>query len=115
MITYYEIREKELTLTASYSERKFNSYVNLHKLLLKLYSEKFFWSLSAIPFILSSYFTGWYLLFLIGHFFFWILKEQKDYLKLCEADIHELELTILVLEDLRKERKTIEVKRTENS
>lgn len=106
-MNYHDIKQKELETTKDYSEKKFKRYIKLHRILLSLYSEMFFWSLSLIvmmlfPIILGQ--TNLCLLFLFGHLLFWKLKGEKMYHKDCDKDIEELELTILVLEDIKKER-----------
>ena len=55
-----------------------------------------------LPFIFEQY--DMYLLCLIVHFLFWEFKGEKMYHKDCYKDIEELELTIQVLEDIKKEK-----------
>ena len=106
MDKYHSIREGELETTKDYCEKRFNRYIKFHKILRKLYSELFFWSISTLPFLIVSVFilNGAYLFFLIVHFLFWKFKGEKMYHKDCDKDIEELELTIEVLEDIKKEK-----------
>ena len=79
MDKYHSIKEKELETTKDYSEERFNRYLRSHRILRKLYSELFFWSISILPFIIVSVFLlqDSYLFFLIVHFLFWYFKGEK--------------------------------------
>lgn len=106
-MNYHDIKQKELETTKDYSEKRLKRYIKLHKILLSLYSKLFFWSISFIammiyPIIFGE--TDLYLLFIFVHFLFWYFKGEKMYHNDCDKDIEELELTILVLEDIKKER-----------
>ena len=107
-MNYHSIKEKELETTKDYSEERFNRYLRFHKILKGLYSELFFWSVSIIPFFIMVVFIlkEAYLFFLFIHFLFWKFLGEKMYHKQCDKDIEELELTILVLEDIKKEKFT---------
>jgi hypothetical protein len=43
-------------------------------------------------------------LFVLVHFLYWTIKGKKDARKFIEEDVSELDLSIEVLEDIRKER-----------
>jgi len=45
-----------------------------------------------------------YLFFLFIHFLFWKFLGEKMYHKQCDKDIEGLDITIEVLEDIRKEK-----------
>lgn len=108
MANYHSIRQKELETTQDYSEKKFNRYIKSHKILKSLYSELFFWSISLLPMIVFPIFMGGDIgtfgFFFFVHFLFWYFKGQKIYHKDCDGDIEILELTIEVLEDIKKEK-----------
>ena len=107
MSNYHQIKEKELKTTEKYSEKKMNRYINLHKILLKLYSKIFFWSISLIPIIVMPIIfdmTDYYIIFLFTHFLFWYFKGDKMYHKDCDGDIEEIKTTIQVLEDIKYEK-----------
>jgi hypothetical protein len=106
MDKYHTIREEELETTKYYSESKFNAYIRFHRILRKLYSKFFFWSVSIIPFFIMVVFflKEAYLFFLFIHFIFWKFFGEKMYHKQCDKDIEGLDITIEVLEDIKKEK-----------
>jgi len=107
-MNYHEIKEKELKTTKDYSNRKLSRYIKSHKILLKISSEFFFWSLSFIifmiyPFLLDNT-LGMSLFFLISHLVYWKWWGTKWYYKEMNDLVKELELTIEVLQDIQQER-----------
>lgn len=108
MPNYYQIREKELETTKDFSLKKFNRYLKAHKILRSLYTELFFWSVSLIPIIVFPIFmdggVGTFALFFFVHFLFWYFKGQRMYYTDCKNDIEELDVTIEVLLDIKKEK-----------
>ncbi len=114
MKTYQEIKNDELIVTKNYSNKKLDRYILNCKFLRKLFSETFFWIVSFIPFLaIPSVFIylGFFKLdimtvsmFTLLHFLFWLLKGKKEANKVISETLPELELTIEVLEDIRKER-----------
>lgn len=107
---YHEIKEKEFLTTQEYSERKFNRYLKAHRILLSVTNEKFFWFISFVPFAIFSFFSGEYLFFLIIHFLYWMLYGKRKCEEFCSNDTEELEITIWVLEDIKKERESNSIK-----
>ena len=109
-MNYHDIKQNELKTTENYSDRKFKNYLRVHYILLSLFSNLFFWAISFIPFVILPIFTGQtnlYGLFLFAHLLFWKIYAEKKYHELCDKDREELELTIEVLEDIKKERNRI--------
>jgi hypothetical protein len=108
MANYHSIKAQEQETTKSFSAKKFHWYVKGHKILLALYSEFFFWGISWIPFLIFPFLFGlpqaFYLFYVIAHFIMWEVTLKKKYHKECDNDIIELELTIQVLMDIKKER-----------
>jgi len=114
MKNYHEIKKDELIVTEHYSNKKLDKYIWNCKVLRKLFSETFFWIVSFIPFcIIPSVFIylGFFeldvttvFMFTLFHFVFWFLKGKKEANKVISETLPELELTIEVLEDIRKER-----------
>ncbi len=108
MPNYHEIKQQELNTTKNYSNRKFNLYLIGHKVLMRLSSQFSYWLMSFVIFmafaLLSFNDPMIYLFMLVCHFLFWefwgINRHHKD---MSELRI-ELELTIRVLEDIKKER-----------
>lgn len=109
MPNYHEIKETELETTKDYSDKKFDKYLRSHKLLKSLHSELFFWSISLIPFFIYPLILdntiGMWLFFIFCHMLFWTFWGKKEYHKICDESIEELELHIQVLEDIKEERK----------
>ena len=114
MKNYNEIKNEELIVTKHYSDKKLDRYIWNCKFLRKLFSETFFWIISCIPFIIIP---GIFILigfleldiitvflFTLSHLLFWLLKGKKEAIKVISETLPELELTIEVLEDIRKER-----------
>jgi hypothetical protein len=114
MKNYNEIKNKELIVTKHYSDKKLDKYIWNCKFLRKLFGETFFWIISCIPFIIIP---GIFILigfleldiitvflFTFSHLLFWLLKGKKEAIKVISETLPELELTIEVLEDIRKER-----------
>jgi hypothetical protein len=109
-MNYHSIKRSELKTTENYSERKFKIYLKIHYILLSLYSELFFWTISFIPFItlaICIYPENLNGIILFFHFLCWKLFAKRKYHELCDKDIEDLELTIEVLEDIKKERNRI--------
>lgn len=114
MKNYNEIKNEELIVTKNYSDKKLDRYIWNCKFLRKLFSENFFWIISCIPFIIIPgifILVGFFkldiitvFLFTIAHLLFWLLRGKKDAIKIISETLPELELTIEVLEDIRKER-----------
>lgn len=108
MEDYQKIREIELERTKDYSNRKFNWYLRAHKLLRFLYSELFFWSISLLPMIIFPILLGgdlkMYILFFFAHFLFWFIKGERMYHKDCDEDVELIDITIKVLQELKRER-----------
>ena len=114
MKSYEEIKEKELITTEKLSIKQLDRYIWFCKFLKKMLTENFFWIISAIPFfIIPSIFisigffeldTMTIFLFTIVHFLFWFIKGRKEAIKVIDETLPELEITIDVLEDIRKER-----------
>jgi hypothetical protein len=114
MKSYQEVKEEELIVTKNYSNKKLNRYIWLCKLIRKMFTEEFFWAMSLIPYtIIPSVFVylGFFkwepvtiFLFVLVHFLYWTIKGKKDARKFIEEDVPELDLSIEVLEDIRKER-----------
>jgi hypothetical protein len=115
MKSYQEIKEEELITTEKYSNKKLDKYIWNCKFLRKLFNENFFWVISIIPFfIIPGIFilVGFLeldiitiFLFTITHLLFWLLKGKKEAIKVINETLPELDLSIEVLEDIRKERK----------
>jgi|688.fasta_scaffold466184_2 hypothetical protein len=114
MKTYQEVKNDELIVTRYYSKRKLDRYIWFCKVLRKLFSETFFWIVSFIPFLaIPSVFIylGFFKLnimtvsmFTVLHFLYWFLKGRKEAIKLIDENLPELDLSIEVLQDIRKER-----------
>ena len=114
MKNYNEIKNEELIVTKHYSDKKLDKYIWNCKFLRKLFGENFFWIVSFIPFIIIPgifILIGFLeldiitiLLFIITHLIFWLLKGKKEAIKIISETLPELELTIEVLEDIKKER-----------
>jgi hypothetical protein len=115
MESYNEVKSKELEVTKDYSNKKLNKYIMSCKLLNTfMFNEVFIWIVSLITFaiipsifILLGFFdldslTIW--MFGITHFIYWIFVGSKGCKKLIDDTKPELELSIEVLEDIRKER-----------
>ena len=115
MKSYHEIKEEELITTEKYSNKKLDKYIWNCKFLRKLFSENFFWVISVIPFVIIPgifILVGFleldiitFFLFTITHLLFWLLKGKKEAIKVINETLPELDLSIEVLEDIRKERK----------
>ena len=109
-----EIKEKELITTEKFSTKQLDRYIWFCKFLKKMLTENFFWVISAIPFILFPSVFIWLgffelnvmtiFLFTIVHFLFWFIKGRKEAIKVIDETLPELEITIDVLENIRKER-----------
>lgn len=111
-MNYHEIKRNELTNTEKFSDRKYKIYLKAHYVLRYVYSELFFWTLSFATFIIFPIIFGQTSLFgffLISHFLYWKFFGERKYHELCDNDIEELELTIQVLEDIQKERTTVNI------
>ena len=109
-MNYHDIKQNELKTTENYSDRKFKNYLRVHYILLSLFSYLFYWAISFIPFVILPIFTGQtnlYGLFLLTHLLFWKFYAEKKYHDLCDKDKEDLELTIEVLEEIKKERNRI--------
>lgn len=108
MPSYYDIKQKELKTTKDFSEKKFNRYVKAHRILRALYSELFFWSVSLVPLIICAFLIGGsvevFAFFFFVHFLFWYFKGQRMFYEDCRNDIEELDVTIEVLLDIKKEK-----------
>jgi len=107
-MNYQEIKQKELETTKDYSNSRLSRYIKSHKILLRVSSEFFFWSISFIMFmiypLLLDNTLGMSLFFLISHLVYWKLWGTKWYHKEMNTLVKELELTIEVLQDIKKER-----------
>jgi hypothetical protein len=106
-MNYHDIKNKEIETTKDYSEKKFRIYIKSHKILLSLYSKWVFWFSSFIPIIVIPIIFGdinLYPIFVFAHFLYWYFKGEAKYHKDCDQEIEEIELTIIVLEDIQKER-----------
>jgi hypothetical protein len=106
-MNYHDVRQKELETTKNLSLKGMNRYIKFHRILLSMYSKIVFWSLSFIIVMLLPLIFGqsdMYLLCLIVHFIFWHVVGEKMYHRDCDKEIEELELTIQVLEDIKKEK-----------
>jgi hypothetical protein len=114
MKNYYEIKEEELEVTEDYSDKKMYRYIWLCKILRKMYSEAFFWIISSLPFFAIPgifIYLGFFgldimtvSLFVLTHFIYWHLSGRKEVIRIIDETVPELDLTIEVLEDIRKER-----------
>jgi thiosulfate reductase cytochrome b subunit len=114
MKSYQEIKEEELIITENYSNKKLDRYIWLSKTLRKFFNENFLWSISIIPYaVIPSIFVylGFFkwepvtiFLFVLVHFLYWTIKGKKDTRKFIEENLPELDISIEVLEDIRKER-----------
>ncbi len=114
MKSYQEIKEEELITTKNFSNKKLDRYIWLCKFLRKILNENFFWTASLVSYtIIPSIFVylGFFkwepvtiFLFVLVHFLYWAIKGKKDVRKFIEEDVPELDLSIEVLEDIRKER-----------
>lgn len=113
-MNYNEIKEKELITTEKYSIKQLNKYIWFCKLIRKMLSENFFWVISIIPFIIFPLVFIWLgffeldpmtvFLFTALHFLYWVIKGRKEALKIINESLPEVDITIEVLEDIRKER-----------
>lgn len=106
-MNYHDIRQKELETTKKLSLSGMNRYIKFHVILLSMYSKIVFWSLTFIVTMLFPFLFGQYNLFLlclIVHFIFWHVVGEKMYHRDCDKEIEELELTIQVLKDIKKEK-----------
>lgn len=114
MKDYDEIREEELIGTKDYSDKKLNRYIRMSKFVKWAYSERFFWVVSVIPlFVIPFLFhiSGALpltpiiaLIFVATHFLYWHFHGRKDVRKMIEDIMPEIDMTIKVLEEIRKER-----------
>ena len=114
MKSYQEVKNDELIVTKHYSKRKLDRYIWFCMFIRKYLNENFFWIISCIPFIIIPgifILIGFIeldiitiLLFIITHLIFWLLKGKKEAIKIISETLPELELTIEVLEDIKKER-----------
>jgi len=114
MKNYNEIKNEELIVTKHYSDKKLDRYIWNCMFIRKYLNENFFWIISCIPFIIIPgifILIGFLeldiitiLLFIITHLIFWLLKGKKEAIKIISETLPELELTIEVLEDIKKER-----------
>lgn len=114
MMSYEEIKERELETTKDYDIKKISKYIRICKLIRFFYSENFFWIVSFIPFTIIPgifIYLGFFpldlttiFMFLMIHFLYWHFKGRKEVDKLIGDDLPELELVIEVLEDIKKER-----------
>jgi hypothetical protein len=108
MKNYHDIKQNELENTKSFSSKELNKYIKSHKILLKFYSEEFFWSLSFIVFMLFALIlsntSNMFLLYTFLHFIFWFFWGKKKYHRDCDDERDNLKLTIQVLEDIKEER-----------
>jgi len=114
MKSYQEIKNEELVVTKNYSKKNLDRYIWFCKVLRNMFSEKFFWIVSWIPFVVIPgifIYLGFFeldpitvFMFIASHFLFWFLKGRKDAIKLIDEALPELDLSIEVLEDIRKER-----------
>jgi len=114
MKSYQEVKNDELIVTKHYSKRKLDRYIWFCMFIRKYLNENFFWIISCIPFIIIPgifILIGFLeldiitiLLFIITHLIFWLLKGKKEAIKIISETLPELELTIEVLEDIKKER-----------
>ena len=107
-MNYYKIKEFETKTTKDYSDFKLSVYIILHKFLLFFTSNTFFWIFSMgafllVPFFISNSFIP-YMITLIFHLFFWKMYLKKRAEGLVSENKYELELTINVLNDIKKER-----------
>lgn len=109
MSKYHQIKEKELETTKDYSNKKLDRYIRFHRILRGIYSEWFFWSISIIPFVIFPLFfdntLGMWIFFTFCHLLYWKFYGEREYHKLSDRDIEELDLTIQVLEDIKNEKK----------
>lgn len=110
MSNYYRIKEQELKTTESFSKSKFDWYLRAHVALRYLFSELTFWTVSLLAMMIFPIFIGGdlnvYFLFFFCHFLFWLVYGQHQYHRDCDKDVEEIELTIQVLKDIRKEKFT---------
>lgn len=114
MKNYQEIKEDELIVTKEYSTKDLNRYIWFCKILRKMYSESFFWAISLFPFFIIPgifIYLGFFgldimtvSLFILTHFIYWHLSGRKEVIRIIDETVPELDLTIEVLEDIRKER-----------
>ena len=114
MKDYEEIKEEELLVTKDYSDKKLNRYIRISKFVKCAYSEKFFWVVSVIPlFVIPFLFhiSGALpltpiiaLIFVATHFLYWHFHGKKDVRKMIDDIMPEIDMTIKVLEEIRKER-----------
>lgn len=108
MTTYHQIKAQELETTKSYSIKKMARYIRMHKLLLSCYSVNFFWTLSFIMFMAAPYFVNntvsGYIITVFLHLLTWEFYIKNVYHKHTDSDKEELELVIVVLEDIKKEK-----------
>jgi len=114
MKSYHEVKEEELIVTKNYSNKKLDRYIWFCKVIRKMFTEEFFWAMSLIPYtIIPSVFVylGFFkwdavtiFLFVAIHFGYWFLKGRKNAKKFIDETLPELNLSIEVLEDIRKER-----------
>jgi len=114
MKNYHEVKEEELIVTKNFSNKKLDRYIWLAKTLRKFFNENFLWLISIIPYaVIPSVFVyleffKWepvtIFLFVLVHFLYWIIKGKKDARKFIDETVPELDLSIEVLEDIRKER-----------
>jgi predicted membrane metal-binding protein len=109
MVTYHQIKAKELKTTASYSSKKLANYIKSHKILLFFYSVKFFWTFSFLTFMTVPYFINnsilGYVISIIFHMVAWNVHIINLYHKHTDKDKEELTLVIEVLKDIQKEKK----------
>ncbi len=107
-MNYHKIKELESKTTQNYSDSKLSVYISLHKVLLFFTSNVFFWSFSMAAFLIVPFFINntliAYLITLLFHLCSWefYLKEYSQ--NLTSKEKYELELTIQVLNDIKKER-----------
>lgn len=114
MKDYSEIKEEELLVTKDFSDKKLNRYIRLCKFIKRAYNEKLFWVVSVIPLFaipLLFHFLGVLpitpitaLIFVVTHFLYWHFRGKKDVSMMIEEIMPEIDITIEVLEEIRKER-----------
>ena len=114
MKDYDEIREEELIGTKDYSDKKLNRYIRLCRFVKYAYSEKLFWIVSVIPLFVIPFLFHILgvlpltpiiaLIFVATHFLYWRFSGRKDVRKMIDDIMPEIDMTIKVLEEIRKER-----------
>lgn len=107
-MNYHDIKELELKTTKLYSDSKLSAYIFLHKFLLFFTTDVFFWTFSMcalliVPYFINNTFTS-YMITIVFHFFSWEFYLKNYAHKLVSKEKYELDLTIEVLNDIKKER-----------